>query len=70
MAKNSDGMLTHLTKLFVMSWENAIKGGSRDVLGNSVYSAKMAVQKALDRLAIPPNNEEKKKKFSALNILT
>lgn len=60
MAMNSEGMLTQLTKLFVMSIENGYNGGGRDVLGNSVYSARTAVQTALERLGIPQNNEEKK----------
>lgn len=63
MAMNSDGMLTQLTQLFVMSVENAHNGGGRDILGDSVYSAKEAVQKALNRLGIPKNSEEKKEKF-------
>lgn len=60
MAMNSEGMLTQLTKLFVMSIENGYNGGGRDVLGNSVYSARTAVQTALERLGIPQNNEERK----------
>ena len=38
-------------------------GGGRDILGNTAYSAKTAVQKALSRMGIPQNNEEKKEKF-------
>lgn len=60
---NSEGMLTGLTKLFVMSMENVISGGGRDVLGSTVHSAKAAVQRALDRLGIPQNDEEKKEKL-------
>lgn len=62
MAMNSEGMLTRLTKLFVMSMENAYNGGGSDVLGDSVHSAKEAVQKALSRLGIPKNSEEEKEK--------
>lgn len=60
LAMNSQGMLTQITKLFVMSVENEYQGRGRDVLGNSVQSAKAAVQKALDRLGVPQNREEKK----------
>lgn len=60
---DSGGKLTHLSKLFTMSMESAYNGGGRDILGNTVYSAKTAVQKALDRLGIPQNNEEKREKF-------
>nr|WP_300824461.1 hypothetical protein [uncultured Schaedlerella sp.] len=62
MAMNAEGKLTQLTQLFVMSIENMYKGGRRDVLGDSVLSAKEAVQKALSRLGIPENREEKKEK--------
>lgn len=57
---NPQGMLTQITKLFAMSVENEYQGRGRDVLGNSVQSAKAAVQKALDRLGVPQNREEKK----------
>lgn len=63
MAKNSDGKLTQLTQLFVMSMENLYNGGGRDVLGDTVHSAKEAVQRALSRLGIPKNSEERKEKF-------
>lgn len=62
MAMNAEGKLTQLTQLFVMSIENMYKGGRRDVLGDSVLSAKEAVQKALSRLGIPENREEEKEK--------
>ena len=39
---------------------NRFNGKEADVLGNSVYSARAAVQSALTRLGIPQNNEEKK----------
>lgn len=60
---DSGGKLTCLTKLFAMSMVSAYNGGGRDILGDTVYSAKTAVQKALDRLGIPQNSEEKKEKF-------
>ena len=59
----SGGKLTCLTNLFAMSMESAYNGGGRDILGNTVYSAKTAVQRALDRLGIPQNNEEEKEKI-------
>lgn len=62
IAMDSEGKLTQLTQLFVMSMENAHNGDRRDVLGDSVHSAKEAVQKALSRLGIPKNTEEKKEK--------
>ncbi len=37
MAMGSDGRLTQLSQLFVMSMENAYKGGGHDVLGHSVH---------------------------------
>ena len=66
---NSKGMLTQISKLFAMSVESAYNGGGRDILGNTVYSAKTTVQKALDRLGIPQNNEEKKEKSFYENFL-
>lgn len=60
---DSGGKLTCLTNLFAMSLVSAYNGGGRDILGNTVYSAKTAVQKALDRLGIPQNNEEEKEKI-------
>ncbi len=60
---DSGGKLTCLTELFAMSMESAYNGGGRDILGNTAYSAKTAVQKALSRMGIPQNNEEKKEKF-------
>mgnify|MGYP006964308314 CR=1 FL=1 len=60
---DSGGKLTSLSKLFAMSMESAYNGGGRDILGNTVHSAKTAVQKALDRLGIPQNNEEEKEKI-------
>lgn len=59
---NSKGMLTQLSKLFAMSMESAYRGEGRDILGNTTYSAKTTIQKALDRLGIPQSNEEKKRK--------
>ena len=59
---NSEGKLTQLTTLFAMSLESRYNGEEQDILGNTVYSAKVTVQKALDRLGIPQNNEEKKEK--------
>lgn len=63
MAKNSDGKLTQLTQLFIMSMENSYNGSEPDVLGDSVHSAKEAVQRALSRLGTPKNSEERKEKF-------
>ena len=60
---NSGGKLTCLTSLFAMSLESAYNGGGRDILGTTVHSAKTAVQKALDRLGIPQNNDERKEKL-------
>ena len=60
---NSGGKLTCLTSLFAMSLVSAYNGGGRDILGNTVYSAKAAVQKALDSLGIPQDSKEKKEKF-------
>ena len=60
---NSGGKLTCLTSLFAMSLVSAYNGGGRDILGTTVHSAKTAVQKALSRMGIPQNNEEKKEKF-------
>lgn len=60
---DSGGMLTRLPKLFVMSMESAYNGGGRNILGNTVYSAKITIQKALDRLGVPQSNEEKKEKY-------
>ena len=60
---DSGGKLTCLTELFAMSMVSAYNGGGRDILGNTAYSAKTAVQKALSRMGIPQNNEEKKEKF-------
>ena len=60
---DTGGKLTCLTELFAMSMESAYNGGGRDILGNTAYSAKTAVQKALSRMGIPQNNEEKKEKF-------
>lgn len=60
---NSKGMLTQLTELFTASMVNRMNGKGSDVLGDSAYSARAAVQSALSRLGIPQNNEEKKEKF-------
>ena len=60
---NSGGKLTCLTSLFAMSLVSAYNGGGRDILGNTVYSAKTVVKKALDSLGIPQNSEEKKEKL-------
>ena len=61
--QKTGGKLTCITRLFAMSMESAYNGGGRDILGNTAYSAKTAVQKALSRMGIPQNNEEKKEKF-------
>ncbi len=63
MAMNSKGMLTQITKLFVMSLESKQSGDRQDILGSTVSSAKAAVQNALNRLGTPQNNEEKKEKL-------
>lgn len=60
---DAGGKLTCLTELFAISLENAYNGGGRNILGNTVHSAKTAVQKALDRLGIPQNSKEKKENF-------
>lgn len=60
---DSQGKLTQLTELFTASMVNRINGKGSDVLGNSAYSARTAVQNALSRLGIPQNNEERKEKF-------
>jgi hypothetical protein len=60
---DSGGKLTCLTSLFAMSLVSAYNGGGRDILGNTVYSAKTVVKKALDSLGIPQNSEEKKEKL-------
>lgn len=39
------------------------KLGGRDILGNTVYSAKTVVKKALDRIGIPQDSKEKGKSF-------
>lgn len=59
---NSEGKMTQLTTLFAMSMESRYNGGEQDILGNTVYSAKRTVQKALDRLGVPQNSKEKKEK--------
>ena len=59
----STGKLTQISELFAMSIVSARNGGGRDILGNTVSSARTAVQKALEKLGIPENNEEKKEKF-------
>mgnify|MGYP001070280064 CR=1 FL=1 len=59
---NSDGKMTQLTTLFAMSMESRYNGEEQDILGNTVYSAKRTVQKALDRLGTPQNSKEKKEK--------
>lgn len=61
--QKTGGKLTCITELFAMSMESAYNGRGRDILGNTVYSAKTAVQKALDRLGIPQDSKEKKEKF-------
>ena len=60
---NSEGKLTQLTQLFCASMVNRFNGKEADVLGNSVYSARAAVQSALNRLGIPQNNKEKREQF-------
>lgn len=60
---DSEGKLTHITALFAMSLENMLNGKGQDVLGSTVDSAKAAVQKALDRLGIPQDDNEKKEKL-------
>ncbi len=59
---NSEGMLTNITVLFAMSVESRLKAGKSDILGSTVDSAVTVVQKALERLGIPENDEEKKEK--------
>ena len=61
--QKTGGKLTCTTRLFAMSMENAYNGRGQDILGNTVYSAKTAVQKALGRLGIPENNDERKEKL-------
>ena len=51
-----------MTTLFAMSMESRYNGEEQDILGNTVYSAKRTVQKALDRLGTPQNTKEKKEK--------
>lgn len=60
---NGEGMLTQITMLFAMSIENMVNGGGRDILGNTVDSAKAVVQRALERLEIPQNEKEKKEQL-------
>ncbi len=60
---DSKGMLTQITQLFAASMTNRINGKGSDVLGSSAYSARAAVQSALDRLGIPQNNEEEKERL-------
>ncbi len=60
---DSGGKLTQITALFAMSMESAYNGRGRDILGNTVHSAKTAVQKAIDRLGIPQNSMEKEEKL-------
>ena len=64
VAMNSDGMLTQITSLFAMSFENAYVNGSRDIFGSTNKSAEAAVWRALHRLGTPQNIEaEKEKQF-------
>ena len=63
VAQRSDGMLTQITTLFAASFEREYQTGSRDVLGNTVQSAREAVKMALERLGIPKNIEEKNEKL-------
>lgn len=60
---NSEGKLTNITVLFAMSLEGVINGGTSGILGGTVESARTAVQKALDRLGIPENDEDRKEKL-------
>lgn len=60
---DSEGKFTQITALFAMSVENMVNGKGQDVLGSTVDSAKAAVQKALDRLGIPQDDNEKKEKL-------
>ena len=61
--QKTGGKLTCITELFAMSMESAYNGRGRYILGNTVYSAKTAVQKALGRLGIPENNAERTEKL-------
>lgn len=63
MAIDSSGRYTGLTELNVMSLLDIRKGGSGEVLGNTKQSAMEAVQKALGRLGIPENENERKEKM-------
>ncbi len=61
-ARDADGKLSALTKLFVLSLEKFYREGDSDILGNTVSSARTAILQALSRLGSPQTDAQKKEK--------
>lgn len=66
----SDGKLSHLSVLFVMSAEKHLRTGNRDIMGDSVSSAISMAQQALRRLDDPAFSTQDKHSQDDRDFLT